>query len=85
MPSAVLWGGCSFGRTPGRCGAQNLLWRPWFIVCITTKMRVICNHGKAVLSLKNNRLGAFGPQHGVLGVECSNHSVPTIFLKEPNL
>ena len=61
--------------------AQNLLWRPQIFVCKITRKAIFCRANQVRVSFKINGLRLYGPQHGVLGVECSNHSVPTIFCK----
>jgi hypothetical protein len=58
--------------------AQNPLWRPRVFVCISTKKRMFCYTLNKYFSMQNNELRIYSTQHGVLGVECSNHSVPTI-------
>ena len=61
--------------------AQNLPWRPHVSVCEITGNAVLCRLFHGPLSILINWLRASRPQHGVLGVECSNHSDPTIFFK----
>jgi hypothetical protein len=61
--------------------AQNHRWRPRVSVCKITRKAVFCRPCSGRFSFRINGLLVYGPQHGVLGVECSNHSVPTIFCK----
>ena len=58
--------------------AQNLRYRPRFMVCISTGNAVIWCRAYIGNSIFYNGLRLYGAKHGVLGVECSNHSVPTI-------
>ena len=67
--------------------AQNLPCRPRFTVCLRTNSMTFCHHPKLRFSFIYNDLKDFTREHGVLGGECSNHSVPTIFfndLAQPN-
>ena len=74
----------------GHCtskSAQNPPHSPRFTVCLRTNCSTFCHHTKLYLSFNYNGLRDFAREHGVLGVECSNHSVPTIFfndLAQPN-
>ena len=62
--------------------AQNLGYRPRLIVCISTGNAVIWYRAYIGNSIFYNGLRLYWAKHGVLGVECSNHSVPTIFFND---
>ena len=81
----LRWGSVQPGGTVKP--AQNLPCRPRFTVCLRTNSMTFCHHPKLRFSFIYNDLKDFTREHGVLGGECSNHSVPTIFfndLAQPN-
>ena len=62
--------------------AQNLLCRPRFTVCLRTNSSTFCHHEKLYFPFIYSRLRYFTREYGVLGGECSNHSVPTILFND---
>jgi hypothetical protein len=62
------------GRTPGRGGGFSGV---RYIRCGSVRHRL----QRAPVKVQQNQQLANVVKHGVLGVECSNHSVPTIFCK----
>ena len=59
--------------------AQNLRYSPRVSVCKSTENRFLCECQMGDYPFYINSLAIFRPLHGVQGVECSNHSVPTIY------
>ena len=62
--------------------AQNPPHRPRFTVCPRTNRSTFWHHAKLYFYFIYNGLRYFTREHGVLGVECSNHSVPTILFND---
>ena len=62
--------------------AQNPPCSPRLTVCLRTNRSTFCHHTKLCFFFIYSSLLYFAREHGVLGVECSNHSVPTIFFND---
>ena len=62
--------------------AQNPGCRPRISVCKNTENATFCRCLKGGYSFCINELRHLAPLHGVQGVECSNHSVPTIYFND---
>jgi len=61
--------------------AQNHPENPRGCICKSTESWILCDRWLGCFPRKISRLAPEGVLHGVQGVECSNHSVPTKFEK----